>query len=86
MGIRVAICALVYAALWGVYALVVAVVLPYDQPQVWHLVVIVPPMFIAGATAVHFSLDLEFTNGLFHYSLYLMITVLLRLVMGLNAF
>jgi hypothetical protein len=84
--IRVGICSIVYAAIWGIYAIVVRVLLPYDDPQVWNLVYLVPPMFLAGAAAAHASLDLEFTSGLFHYGLYLLVTVTLRLVMGLNAF
>jgi predicted Zn finger-like uncharacterized protein len=84
--IRVGICSVVYAALWGVLAIVVGVLLPYDQPQVWHLVFLVPPMFLAGAMAAHVSFDLDYTSGLFHYGLYLLVTVAFRLVMGLNAF
>ncbi len=84
--LRVAICSVVYAALWGVYAIVVAMLLPYDDPQVWHLVFLVPPMFLAGAMAAHVSFDIEYTSGLFHYGLYLLVTVGFRLVMGMSAF
>jgi hypothetical protein len=84
--IRVGICSVVYAALWAVYAIVIGVLLPYDQPQVWHLVFLIPPMFLAGATAAHVSFDLDYTSGLFHYGLYLLVTVVFRLVMGMHAF
>jgi predicted Zn finger-like uncharacterized protein len=84
--VRVGICSAVYAALWAVYAIVVYSLLPHDNPAVWHLVVIVPAMFLAGAGVANVSLDLEFTSGLFHYGMYLAATVLLRLVMGLHAF
>jgi hypothetical protein len=83
---RVGICSVVYAAIWGIYAIVVRALLPYDDPQVWNLAYLVPPMFVLGATAAHASLDLDFTSGLFHYGLYLLVTVTLRLMMGLNAF
>jgi predicted Zn finger-like uncharacterized protein len=84
--IRIGICSVVYAALWGVFAIVVAVLLPYDQPQVWHLVFLVPPMFLVGGMAAHVSFDVDYTSGLFHYGLYLLVTVTFRLVMGLTAF
>jgi len=82
LGIRVAICSVVYALLWGVFAVVVNVLSPGQVPQVWFLVFAVPPFMIAGATAGFASLDLDFGSGFFHYGLYLLVTALLRMVTG----
>ena len=40
----------------------------------------------AGSAASHFSLDLEFLNGVLHYGMYLGVCIVLRLVMGMAAF
>lgn len=83
--IRVAICGIVYAALWGVFAIVSGVLFD-SRPEIWNLVYVVPFMIIAGGVAAHVTFELEFTAGMFHYSLYLLATVLLRLVAGLRPF
>ncbi len=82
--IRVGICALVYAGLW--------ITLPgarftFGEPlEIYALAIIVPLMFAAGAGAAFSSLDLDFGSGFFHYGLYLAVTVLLRLTIGLPPF
>ena len=82
--IRVAICSLVYAALWALYSMLVAFFLRTggEPPQLWHLLYLVPPVILAGATAGFASLDLDFGSGFFHYSLYLLVTALLRMITG----
>ena len=51
--------------------------------ELFNLVFILPPMIAIGATAGLASLELDFTSGALHYGLYLLVTVLLRLLMGL---
>ncbi len=83
--IRAALCGVCYAALWGAYALLSAYrVIPEEQnAQVWMFVG--PPFVLAGASVAFLSLDLEFSSAALHFAFYLIVCVLLRLVMGLNA-
>jgi hypothetical protein len=83
--IRVGICSVVYAVLWGVFAIVSATLFN-STPEIWNLVYVVPFMVIAGGVAAHATFDMEFVSGMFHYGMYLLVTVLLRLVMGLRPF
>jgi hypothetical protein len=50
------------------------------------VVVIVALMIVGGAGVAFVSLDLDFGSGLFHYGLYLLVTVLLRLIVLNEAF
>jgi hypothetical protein len=84
--IRVAICSAVYAALWGLMTLVTGYLLE-DQPlEVIHMVFIAPVMAAAGAFAAFASFDFELGTAAIHYGMYLLVTVALRLIMGLPAF
>ena len=84
LAIRVAACAAAYALLWGVYFWV-QWVLKIDF-ELFQLVYVGPPFVLVGAFAAFASLDLDYTSGLIHYSLYLIVTILLRVVAGLPAF
>jgi hypothetical protein len=82
--IRAAICALVFAGLWGAFALLrVYGVIPEQQnAQVWMFA---GPAFVAAGGAVgYLALDLEFGSAALLYGLYFGVTVLLRVIMGLN--
>ena len=83
---RIGICAAVYAGLWGVYALIVGYLFPGDTLEIYQLLFIVPPILIVGAVCAYACLDLQFSVALIHYGLYLAVTVMLRLVLGMNAF
>lgn len=83
LAIRTAICALVYAILWGVYAYISGMLLGNRPPEIWQLAFAIPALVSAGAVAPFASLDLDYTNSCMHYGLYLLVTVLLRLVMGM---
>jgi hypothetical protein len=80
--IRSAICAVLYAALWGAYAVLVSYgVLDTHSTQTW---VFAGPAFLAAGGGISYAcLDLEYGNAVFHYAFYLGMTVLLRVVMGL---
>jgi hypothetical protein len=82
LALRVAICALVYAFLWGVYAWLRHFLGPFET---MHLVYVAPPIILAGGFAAFASLELEYLSGVIHYGLYLIVTVLLRVVAGMPA-
>lgn len=83
LAIRVLVCSVVYTALWGVYVYLPRVFY-LDQLELFHLLFIVPPILIMGAFAAFATLDLDFGTGLIHYSFYLLVTVMLCFVMGLD--
>ncbi len=81
--IRSAICAVVYAALWGGYALLAKYEVLSGEPYLW---IFAGPAFIGiGGTAALAALDLDFASGAFHYCFYLLVTLLLRAAIGLPA-
>ena len=82
--IRAAACGVAYAVLWGIYAWV-QWVLEIDFDVTW-LVYVVPPLVFSGGFVAFASLDLDYANGLMHYGLYLLVTVLMRLAAGMQAF
>jgi len=76
--LRGLICAVVYAALWGVRGM-----LPPDMTtEMWPWLYIAPIFFGAGSLAALASFDLDWGTGVAHYSLYVLITALLRWVAG----
>jgi hypothetical protein len=78
---------IVYPALWALYWLVIAKLdLAGSDMMLTALIFIVPAVIAAGAFTAQVSLDLTFGNGALHYSLYLVATVLLRLLMGMSAY
>jgi hypothetical protein len=82
--LRVAIVSLVYAGLWGVAALFTIFVYPDNaEPEVWQFIPGTAIMIVAGTLTAVATLDLEPLNAFFHYAFYLVVTVLLRIVMGL---
>jgi hypothetical protein len=81
--LRSLVCGLIYAALWGVFA--VAQTQLFDgQVEIFHLVFIAPVLIVAGGVTSMASLELDFTSGAIHYGIYLLVTCLLRLVMGVG--
>jgi len=81
--LRTTICSLLYAALWGAFHYVY-VRLFGDQPvEIWSIALMAPVSLFLGSGVAFACYDLDLGNGFFHYSLYLVVTILLRLVMGL---
>lgn len=77
--LRSAICALVYALLWGGYHF-----LPADATSaVYNWILIAPPFLLVGAGAAFATLDLEVENAFFHYCFYVLVTLALGYVAGL---
>ena len=77
--IRAGICSAVYAGLWLAHAFLPAALT--SEMFNW-LYLGIPPLVIGSVTALS-TLDLDFTSGFFHYVLYVLVCVLLRLTMGL---
>ena len=50
-----------------------------------EIAVIVPPILVIGAVAALASLELDFGSGFFHYGLYVLATVLLRMMVGMTS-
>jgi uncharacterized CHY-type Zn-finger protein len=79
--IRSIICGLIYALLWGVFAYVSD---SYMTGDIWNWVFIAPPFLAAGAMVAVATLDLEYGNGFFLYSFYLLVIILLRWTAGMD--
>jgi hypothetical protein len=81
-------CGLVYAAIWGGYWFVFSYFYnwkPLPAPPNWQLMCAVVPIMIGiGAFAAQASFELELSTGAMHYSVYLIATVLLRVMMGMD--
>jgi len=56
-----------------------------DPLEVTHMLFVAPAMFGVGAFAAYLSLDLEWGTAAIHYGMYLLVTIVLRLIMGLPA-
>jgi hypothetical protein len=85
LGLRVAICSIVYAALWGAVWAMKQFVFKDPSLEIWQYFVLLAPPIGVGALTALATLDLDFGSGFFHYCMYLGTCVLLRVVMGLPA-
>jgi uncharacterized protein YbaR (Trm112 family) len=79
--LRTGFCTVAYAVLWGVLGYVSAHVL---DAEAWTWLLIAIPLLIAGAFAAFACLDLDFSNGFFHYAFYVLATMLLRWTIGMG--
>jgi hypothetical protein len=52
--------------------------------ELWIWLFVLPPFLGVGALIALGCLDLDFGSGFFHYSFYLLVTVLLRWVAGMG--
>ncbi len=84
--IRVAACGVVYAILWGVFGFLPTWLDMKTGFEVFQLMYVAPPFVAAGAFAAYVSFELELMMCVLHYGLYLIVTVLLRVTAGMNAF
>ena len=80
--LRLIPCTIVYPGLWGLFWLVFGYL--ELTPQLWHYGVAIPVLVAIGAFAAHLSLDLEPAQAGFHCGMYLGVTVVLRLILGLH--
>lgn len=84
--IRSLICGIVYAGLWGLYSLGVWYLNEGDQPELFMMLFIGPVIVGIGAATAAATFDFDFLTGGFHYGLYLLVTVLLRVIMGMKPY
>ncbi|MHB8969684.1 MAG: zinc ribbon domain-containing protein [Pirellulaceae bacterium] len=82
--VRVLICGALYAALWGAYAWLPGVTFNLERLELFHLLLIVPPLAAAGTFVALYSLDLAFTDAMIHYAFYVLVTVVLCLITGVS--
>lgn len=78
--VRVLICSAIYAALWGGHMAIKSSLFEGKPLQSYDLLYVVPPLVVAGGFTSFVSLELSFGIGVLHYSFYLLVTVLLRLL------
>ncbi|PQO42389.1 hypothetical protein [Blastopirellula marina] len=85
---RVAICAAAYALIWGIYAFLVGYwELSNDLGENLPYFVITAAVFVVmGSFAAAGSFDIQPLSGFLHFSFYILITLLLRMTMGLSAY
>ncbi|MCI0357818.1 MAG: zinc-ribbon domain-containing protein [Planctomycetaceae bacterium] len=78
---------LVYPLLWGLYWAVFAYFGVTDKPpELMFLLIAAAAMVVLGALTAQASLELDFGPAAMHYALYLAATVILRVIMGMNAY
>jgi hypothetical protein len=82
--LRLLACVVVYPLTWGLYWFVCSY-LGLTMPNWFVIAGAVAAMIGMGAVAAQASLELEIGNAALHYSMYLVTTVLLRLIMGMDA-
>jgi hypothetical protein len=81
--LRVGICGLLYAAVWGLVAFVSASAFGGKPFGVEYMALVLPAMVALGAFGAWVSLELDLGVGALHFGLYLAVTVVLRLIMNL---
>jgi hypothetical protein len=84
--LRSAICGAVYAGLWGFYAILLYYVLeisPGERPELYQLLFMGPVFVGIGGAVAAGCFDFDFLTGAMHYGLYVVATVVLRMVMNL---
>ncbi len=84
--IRVGVCAAVFALLWGAVAYLDFFLYDGEGFGLWMAVILAALMILAGAGAAYVSMDFDFARGIGLYGMYLVVTILLRLVIGVGAF
>lgn len=80
--LRSAGCGLAYVALWGVFSLLASRGIVTGEVWSW-IYVVIPFLALGGLTAMG-AFDLEFGDGVFHYSAYLVATLVLRWAAGMK--
>jgi len=78
--VRSGICALVYAAAWGVFVFLLPAGL---TDQLWSWLFIAPPFLLIGGLTALACLDLDFGTGVIHYSFYVLVTMAVGYLAGL---
>jgi len=82
---RLLILSVAYPLLWGIYWALFAFFADNFEsgPPLMALAIVVPLLVMGGAFVAHATLDVEYGTALLHCGMYLGVTVLLRLIIGL---
>lgn len=85
---RVAICSFAYALIWGIYGFLVGYweLSPNLNEYLPYYVITAAFCVVGGSLVAAGSFDISPLSGFLHYSFYLLVTVLLRLIAGLSAY
>jgi hypothetical protein len=78
LAVRVTICAVVYASLWGVRGFLPAEI----TTEIWQWLYVAPIFFGLGALASFAAFDLDWGAAVAHFSLYVLVTAFLRWLAG----
>jgi len=86
--IRVAVCAFAYALIWGIYALLIGYWELDDNlgENLPFYVITAALCLVGGSFVAAGSFDIQPLSGFLHYAYYVLVTVLLRLTLGLSAY
>lgn len=82
--VRVAACSAAYAFLWAVYWWIPWVLELDNGIGLNHLSYVLPAFVLSGGFAAYAAFDLDYMVGLLHYSLYLLVTVILCFILGVQ--
>jgi hypothetical protein len=83
LAIRTAICAILYAGTWAAYTYLYFRLMGDAPVETWNILPFAVIFFSLGAGIAYVCYDLELSSGFFHYSFYLLVTIVLRVIMGL---
>jgi len=86
--VRVAICSAAYALIWGIYGFLVGYweLSPNLNEYLPYYVITAVVCLVGGGFAAAGAFDIQPLSGFLHFSFYVLITLLLRLTMGLSAY
>ncbi len=79
--LRSAMCALGYLLIWAGF---VSMRGSWITPEIWTWVIFATPLFLLGGFIAYLTMDLDYGNGVLHFALFVLVTVLLRWAAGLG--
>jgi len=79
--VRAAACALGFILLWGVFSYLTDSNL--ITGELWQWLFVVPPFVALGGALPTLALDLDYGDGVFHYTFYMLVTLALRWTAGM---
>lgn len=83
--LRAFICGTVYALLWGAFWYVKWQLFE-GELEMFHMAFILPALAAAGGVAGMAAMELDYTSGVMHCGIYILVTCMLRYVMGLGVY
>lgn len=82
---RTLVCAILYAATWALYSWSYGRFFGAAPLETWNLLLLGPLFTFFGTAIAYLCYDLDWGSAFFHYCLYLLVTIVLRLLLGLPA-